>query len=74
MSATKNEILKDLNYCKESLDRIIKNTENTMMGIIIIIIQSFRQILSSFGENLMKSIKNLHGNMAERSEADEGCD
>ena len=74
MSATKSEILKDLNYCKESLDRIIKNTENTMMGIIIIIIQSFRQILSSCGENLMKSIKNLHGNMAERSEADEGCD
>lgn len=27
MSASKNEILKDLNYCKESLDRIIKHTE-----------------------------------------------
>jgi hypothetical protein len=27
MSATKNEILKDLNYCKESLDRIIRHTE-----------------------------------------------
>lgn len=28
MSATKNEIIKDLEYCKESLDRIIKHTEN----------------------------------------------
>ena len=27
MSASKNEILKDLQYCKESLDRIIKHTE-----------------------------------------------
>lgn len=28
MSATKKEIIKDLQYCKESLDRIIKHTEN----------------------------------------------
>ena len=27
MSASKNEILKDLQYCKESMDRIIKHTE-----------------------------------------------
>lgn len=27
MSATKKEIIKDLQYCKESLDRIIKHTE-----------------------------------------------
>ena len=27
MSATKKEIIKDLQYCKESLDRIIKYTE-----------------------------------------------
>ena len=29
MSATKKEILNDLNYCKESLDRIIRYTEQT---------------------------------------------
>lgn len=29
MSATKKEIIKDLQYCKESLDRIIKYTENS---------------------------------------------
>lgn len=28
MSATKKEIIKDLQYCKESLNRIIKHTEN----------------------------------------------
>ena len=32
MSATKNEIIKDLNYCKESLDRIIKHTEKYYGG------------------------------------------
>ena len=29
MSASKKEILADLKYCKESLDRIIKYTEKT---------------------------------------------
>lgn len=32
MSATKKEIIKDLQYCKESLDRIIKYTENYYGG------------------------------------------
>ena len=32
MSATKKEIIKDLQYCKESLDRIIKYTENNYNG------------------------------------------
>lgn len=32
MSATKNEIIKDLNYCKESLDRIIKHTDKYYDG------------------------------------------
>lgn len=32
MSAPKKEIIKDLQYCKESLDRIIKHTENYYNG------------------------------------------
>ena len=32
MSAPKKEIIKDLQYCKESLDRIIKHTENYYDG------------------------------------------
>lgn len=33
MSATKKEIMSDLNYCKESLDRIIRYTEKNYSGI-----------------------------------------
>lgn len=29
MSATKKEVIADLKYCKESLDRIVKYTERT---------------------------------------------
>lgn len=37
MSATKKEIMADLKYCKESLDRIIRYTEKPMRTIHIIV-------------------------------------